>query len=322
MSKKNDIPEFPNITPNKIIENKIYTFLLKNIKSEKDVNDILNLLYEYPERDFYLFIKRNNNNQKNINLNNYGILTKEKEFYYYKHPEIENDFVRISEPNFEWEEKVIQNNPMFIRVKLELSERVKRKLEVKEKLLLEKQFKKRIISIEKKQYIDSLIFNLKELKSGLENAKKYEELILNILKALFNKDLKDPHTQVNTNDNREIIDITFQNESTEDFWHFVKNRYNSFIIIFECKNKKQLGNDDYFQISSRLNNKVGKFGILIVRSKNDLDQERTYRRLNKEEKVILTLSDSDLIKMLNNMKNNENPNKYMNKLLRNLLEKS
>lgn len=160
------------------------------------------------------------------------------------------------------------------------------------------------------------------IKPGNDDAKKYESLMVRILTALFSPPLSDPHSQVRTIDGREIIDITFYNSANHGFWNDIKTKHGSIIIVIELKNMRDLNNEEYFQISSRLNDKIGKFGILIARGKDKLDVQRAYRRFNHEQKVILTFTDDDITQMLDNHQKGLNPTLYINQMYRNFVEEA
>ena len=142
------------------------------------------------------------------------------------------------------------------------------------------------------------ITELRAIEPGSTDAKRYEALIVRILSRLFAPPLVDPHSQVMTTDRREIIDITFYNGAQAGFWGDIKQKHGGVIVIFELKNMTDLANEEYFQIAARLDNIKGKFGILIARDKDNLDEQRAYRRLHSERKVILTVTDEDIIQML------------------------
>ncbi|UKS26046.1 hypothetical protein LOZ80_31580 [Paenibacillus sp. HWE-109] len=160
------------------------------------------------------------------------------------------------------------------------------------------------------------------IRPGNKDAKKYESLLLRILTTLFSPPLADPHSQVTTVDGREIIDITFYNSANHGFWNDIKTKHGSIIIVIELKNMEDLNNEEYFQISNRLNDKVGKFGILIARKKDKLDVQRAYRRFNQDQKVILTFTDEDIIQMLDNFQQGLNPSLYINQMYRKFVEEA
>lgn len=169
---------------------------------------------------------------------------------------------------------------------------------------------------------DDLIEDLKSVDSGNKDAKKYESVVLRILSQLFSPPLIDPKEQVYSYDGREIIDITFCNGSQEGFWHDVKQLWKAQIVVFELKNMNDLGNEEFFQLAARLDDIKGFLGFLVARKKDGLDTERAYRRLNKERKVTLVLTDADLIAMLSAQKEGKNPTDYVMAMYRDFIDKS
>lgn len=167
-----------------------------------------------------------------------------------------------------------------------------------------------------------LITELGAVQPGTKDAKKYEALLVRILTRLFWPDLQDPHEQVTTVDGREIIDITFYNAANQGFWKDIKDRHGSTLVVVELKNMEDLANEEYFQIAARLDSKRGFFGILIARKKDNLDVQRAYRRLNNEGKVILTLTDEDIVRMLGDLKSGLSPTMALRGMYRKFIEEA
>ncbi|WP_369154247.1 hypothetical protein [Burkholderia pseudomallei] len=167
-----------------------------------------------------------------------------------------------------------------------------------------------------------LIEQLAAVNPGNKDAKKYESVVLRILSQLFSPPLIDPKEQVSSHDGREIIDITFYNGSQDGFWNDVKQLWKAQIIVFELKNMEDLGNEEFFQLAARLDDIKGFLGFLIARKKDGLDTERAYRRLNKERKVTLALTDEDLVAMLQLQMQGEDPTEYVMAMYREFIDKN
>lgn len=106
------------------------------------------------------------------------------------------------------------------------------------------------------------------------------------------------------------------------FWYDIKLQHGNTIVIFELKNMTDLSNEEYFQVAARLDDIRGKFGVLIARAKDNLDIQRAYRRLHNERKVILTLTDEDLIEMLSDLESGLSPTLHINRLYRRFIEEA
>jgi len=181
--------------------------------------------------------------------------------------------------------------------------------------------------INNKTYLSSslsysdLIRELYGIESGLKDAKKYEKYMEKVLPILFAPNLTDVHSQVITDDERECIDITFQNSATSGFWKDIKDRYGNMIIIFELKNMSNISNTEINQISSRLNNKKGMLGFMVCRNYDDKDIDRVYRKLSNNDQVILLLCDSDIELMLKMLENSQKPTEFIFNIYRRFIEK-
>ncbi len=170
--------------------------------------------------------------------------------------------------------------------------------------------------------VANYITELRAIEPGNADAKRYEALIIRILSRLFAPPLIDPHSQVKTADGREIVDITFYNAAHAGFWGDIKQQHGGVVVIFELKNMIDLANEEYFQLAARLDDIKGKFGILVARSKDNLDKQRAYRRLHNERKVILTITDEDIIQMLRNIEDGLLATQHLQRMYRTFIEEA
>jgi TIR domain len=71
----------------------------------------------------------------------------ETEFFYYKNPNLKRHYLHIErhgdQYEFDWERKVVEKGPMFMRTTLRLPERTRRELETLQRLELEEEFRRR-----------------------------------------------------------------------------------------------------------------------------------------------------------------------------------
>lgn len=138
-----NLPTFPNIPPDKITIIAACHFEESNIQNDADIMRIIKFLYNYPEREFYLFLKKGKKSNRDLiyNLEKKGILANTTELHFYRHPNnVGRDYIRIyqNKIQFDWQRDVINKGPMYVRIKLDLSERKKRELEIQEKIEAEK----------------------------------------------------------------------------------------------------------------------------------------------------------------------------------------
>jgi hypothetical protein len=74
------------------------------------------------------------------------------------------------------------------------------------------------------------------------------------------------------------------------------------LIVFELKNKIDINGGDVDQIATYLGDTVGRFGVLISRfdkGQTSFNRRKTIFNKDTSRKVILHLTDKDLIELLN-----------------------
>ena len=170
--------------------------------------------------------------------------------------------------------------------------------------------------------IGQLMIELKELRSGREDAYKYQDLVFKILNYLFEPDLIDGRPQMRTEYGTEIRDIIYTNESDTSFWRYIREKHGNFLVVFELKNKEELDNSDIDQLSNYLGDPTGYAGILVSRKP---PKEGQYRKAiaiyNKvvPRKIVLFLSDQDFEILLREKNNGKDPTKHIQKIYRDFM---
>jgi hypothetical protein len=152
---------------------------------------------------------------------------------------------------------------------------------------------------------DEFIVQLRALDTGKEQASRYEELIEQILSALFYPSLCNPKKQHEIHNGRKRIDITYTNEAKTGFFGWLSQHYPSAFIFVECKNYgKEIGNPELDQLSSRFSPSRGTVGILVCRSleKPDIFEQRCIDTAKDQRGYILALSDDDVIELVESAK--------------------
>lgn len=157
---------------------------------------------------------------------------------------------------------------------------------------------------------DALLDELNKIETGTEDASNYHNYIFKVLMILFSPSLRNPTKEENLNEGRKRIDITFLNSRKPSFFsdlinvHSIKAPY----IIIECKNyKSDLKNPELDQISGRLDDIIGRFGIITCRKIDNKDGllKKTKDSLLRQQNHIIVLEDTDIIEMLKLKKDNK-----------------
>ena len=92
------------------------------------------------------------------------------------------------------------------------------------------------------------------------------------------------------------------------FWQLAKSDYHSNIIVVDFKNYREAMNSDSFYIPTKyLNSTVGNFVIVFSRCGLDDTAKKVQQRLLTEKKLVLCLTDTDLISMINQRVNGQDP---------------
>jgi hypothetical protein len=140
--EKEESPVFPNIIPDKMEIAEIHDIEDTDIQTADDLNELILLMFNHPERSFYYFTNKDEAcNELLENSKHQGeILMNTTEFFYYKHPNNDRDYIKIQRDGgqLDWEKEVVKKGPMFVRINLQLSEKKKRELEICQKIELEK----------------------------------------------------------------------------------------------------------------------------------------------------------------------------------------
>lgn len=143
---------------------------------------------------------------------------------------------------------------------------------------------------------------LARIKTGKNHAKEYHQHIFHLLTAIYEGILENGRIEQEVDEGLGFIDIVFDNNATKGFFAQLKQeqKISCAHISFECKNYSgDLGNDEYNQLSSRLNPKRGMIGFLVCRSIKDKGKSRKHckSRFNNKKEHIIVLEDSDIRKL-------------------------
>jgi len=148
---------------------------------------------------------------------------------------------------------------------------------------------------------DALMSALSGIEPGKKNWSKYQSLIVDILEFLLCPPLESPHVELADSDKRNRRDIIFENSSNDGFWRVVRDIYQGHYIVVDAKNySNTLNKRPVLDISHYLKPYgCGMLSIIISRK----GYGAAGRHAAKEQwignkKMIISLSDDDLVKML------------------------
>ncbi len=169
------------------------------------------------------------------------------------------------------------------------------------------------------ELIDYLVGKLTAVQKGPESASTYHNLMIGILEFIFYPNLINPIKELEINEGRKRIDISFDN-GVQDTGFFYRLQHIHAIpcpyIFVECKNYTgDIRNPELDQMVGRLGPNKGKFGIIICRSLVDENSflKRCHDSFVDNHGLIIPLTDKDIIAIL--MKKKEGVLHYEEELL-------
>ena len=147
----------------------------------------------------------------------------------------------------------------------------------------------------------SLKAELISIAAGRKSAHDYEDCVEKIISALFYPSLIYPKREKTIHNGRKRIDIEYTNEAKEGFFSWLAQHYSAAKIFVECKNyRDDLSNPVIDQIAGRFSPSRGRFGIIVHRATRNIDLLRARCRdtANDQRGFIITLSDEELLSLI------------------------
>jgi GTPase SAR1 family protein len=139
---------------------------------------------------------------------------------------------------------------------------------------------------------------LADIHPGTEDAKAYEQCVFETLYRFFDGQLSFPERESRTVGGTQRRDIMFFNASLHAFWQLVGRQHDAIHIVFECKNTESLKLGYVDQLVGYLGQPLGNFGVIVSRVPPGENLKlRAITAFNRNEKVVLFLSDEDLNEM-------------------------
>lgn len=172
--------------------------------------------------------------------------------------------------------------------------------------------------------IESLIRKIETWEPRENSFTRYEEVCVDVLKCLFSEDLELWRKQETSNDKLFRFDLVckIHNGNQKEFWQIAERYFNSKYIVFEFKNYEgEIGQKEVVITEKYLYQKaLRKVAILISTNGADENAEKMIHGILREEgKLILSLSNLDLLNMLRKKMDNEDPAQYLSEKLDELL---
>lgn len=163
-------------------------------------------------------------------------------------------------------------------------------------------------------YSEHLIAELKTLTPGKDNWKKYENLMITILKYLFEGDLNGWEVQCESENKLNRYDCVCSVKKNTDFWSFVVEQLKSNYILLEFKNyTDEIGQGEVLTTEKYLyDNAFRKIALIFSRQGANVSAlEMCSGAMRENGRLILVLSDNDIIEMLLREDRGDDPSDYL-----------
>lgn len=155
--------------------------------------------------------------------------------------------------------------------------------------------------------IGQIIEEIKSIGHGHEGCSSFEEWCFQAIKLIFAGSLSNVELHPNKN-GRQQRDILATNMESTPVWKRIFRDYGARQVVFEIKNYKDVGGDEYRQMNTYLGNEHGRLGFIINRSEsNNLEKGKELDwaqelYFNHDKKVVVKLSERYLLKHLSKMR--------------------
>lgn len=160
-----------------------------------------------------------------------------------------------------------------------------------------------------------LLSELKKCPEGIKGWKKFEDICIDIISFVFRDSFRNFKMKVQSRNynNMDIRDAIVQNTG-KNFWEEIRHDYNAKNIVFEFKNlSKKIGKKELIQVSDYLEKgSLGRVGIIFSRkglSKSGVEKQQSL--LRDAKKLILVLSENDLMDLINKKMQKEEPEQIL-----------
>ena len=157
---------------------------------------------------------------------------------------------------------------------------------------------------------------LENCKAGKNNKadKKYEAICTDIIKYLFDTEFFKISEQHKTEDEMFRMDLLCSLKGTTEFWKFLITFYHTKFVVFEYKNYSECIPQNLIYVTEKYLFPVALRNVAFIISRKGFDQNAAKAALGclrENGKLIISLDDNDLIKMIVMKETGKEPSDYL-----------
>lgn len=171
---------------------------------------------------------------------------------------------------------------------------------------------------------EQLISSLSDLPAGKAHWKRYETLMIEILKFLFEDDLKGWYTQYGSENKLNRYDCVCGIKKTTEFWSLLIEQLKSNYLLIEFKNySDEISQGEVLTTEKYLfENAFRKVALIFCRKgANHSAMEMCMGAMRESGRLILVLNDQDVVEMILSKENGSDPSDYLHQKVDDFLMK-
>lgn len=167
-----------------------------------------------------------------------------------------------------------------------------------------------------------LIRRIESCSGGQKNYKEYEVVCRDVVEYLFGDEFSLMSTQHQTQDKIFRMDLLCSIKGNGEFWKWLVQHYNSRFVVFESKNYRKEIDQNLIYITEKYLFDTALRNVAVIISRKGFSKTAKIVAdgcLKEHKKLIMDITDHDLIEMLNMKDAGEEPSDYMLNKLENYL---
>lgn len=160
----------------------------------------------------------------------------------------------------------------------------------------------------------TLIDRITNCKTGQSYYKQYENICYDTIHYLFDDDFSQMTNQYSTKDKMFRMDILCSIKSTKEFWRFLVQFYHTKFVVFESKNYSKKIEQNLIYVTEKYLFDSALRNVAFIISRKGFDdnaQKAAVGILREHNKLIIDITDKDLIHMINDKSNGKEPTDYL-----------
>ncbi len=120
--------------------------------------------------------------------------------------------------------------------------------------------------------LEELSEELSTMPMGTKTARQFEDLIGEVIRLCFFRALSNVQARSRDVNGTIIRDWVASNRAPTGFWAIIREKYAATQVLWECKNYDDLKAEDFQQVAYYVNERAGRFAIIVCRSSTPLSQ--------------------------------------------------